>query len=190
MSPSMSEDDSDVRGLVANGDMKSALRLLMERYGAAVYRYCRELLRDAAAADDVHQSVFIQAHRDLPRFEWRSSLRTWLFAIAHNRVLDAIKSRDRKNSYLEDSDPTVVVDPSPLAGERIDDGRLLDALLYCIARLRHEVRNALLLRFQAGLTYEQMGEVCREKPGTLQAKVTRALPQLKTCIEARMGGLV
>jgi RNA polymerase sigma-70 factor (ECF subfamily) len=50
------------------------------------------------------------------------------------------------------------------------------------------VRTALLLRFQQGLTFEDMAEVCRARPGTLQAQVTRALPVLKDCIEARTGG--
>jgi RNA polymerase sigma-70 factor, ECF subfamily len=186
----MSEDDSDVRGLVANGDMKSALRLLMERYGRAVYRYCRELLRDAALAEDVHQNVFIQAQRDLFRFKGLSSFRTWLFAIAHNRALDAAKARDRKNSHLDGGDPTVVVDPSPPASDQIDDNRLFKALLDCLRTLRREIQSVLLMRFQQGFTFEEMGKMLGEKPGTLQAQVTRALPQLRTCIEARMGGLV
>src|SRR6185436_18132937 len=79
-STSMSDRDSDLLGLVANGDMTGALRLLMARHGGAVYRYCREELRDAALADDVQQQVFIEAFRDLGRFRGGSSLRTWLFA--------------------------------------------------------------------------------------------------------------
>jgi RNA polymerase sigma factor (sigma-70 family) len=160
----------------------------MERHGTAVYRYCREALHDATLADDVQQQVFIEAFRDLPRFTRRSSVRTWLFAIARHRVLDAAKARRRAQSHIEGDDATGVPDPRPPPSERIDDGRLRAALVACLDKLRESVRIALLLRFQQGFTFEDMAEVCREKPGTLQAQVTRALPILRTCIEERTGG--
>ena len=176
--------------LVAHGDMTGALRRLMQRHGGAVYRYCREELRDATLADDVHQQVFIQAFRDLGRFSRRSTLKTWLFAIARHRVLDAAKSRRRAQAHVESDDATAVADPRPPAGERIDDVRLCEALVQCMERLPAHVRTALLLRFQQGFTFEDMAEMCGEKPGTLQAQVTRALPVLRDCIEHRTGGSV
>jgi RNA polymerase sigma-70 factor (ECF subfamily) len=160
----------------------------MQRHGSAVYRYCREALRDATLADDVQQQVFIEAFRDLPRFSGRSSVRTWLFAIARHRVLDAAKSRRRALSHLEEDDATRVPDPRPSVGDSIDDVRLHEALVQCLGKLPEHVRTAVLLRFQQGFTFEDMAEVCREKPGTLQAKVARALPKLRDCIEDRTGG--
>src|SRR5882724_10435440 len=59
---SMSDRDSDLLGLVANGDMTGASRLLMELHGGAVYRHCREELRDTALADDVQPQV-LNVHR-------------------------------------------------------------------------------------------------------------------------------
>lgn len=183
-------DDSDVLGLVAEGDMTGALRRLMELHGTAVYRYCCTALHDGTLAEDVHQQVFIQAHRDLPRFANRSSLRTWLFAIARHRVLDAAKSRRRARSHEESNDATAIPDPDPSPGERIDDVRLRNALSTCVDRLRAPLRTAVLLRFQLGFTFEEMGQVCSEKPGTLQAQVTRALPVLRECIERHTGGVL
>jgi RNA polymerase sigma factor (sigma-70 family) len=182
------DPDSDLLGLVAKGDMTSALRLLMQRHGPTVYRYCREALSDAVLADDVHQQVFIEAYRDLPKFKRHSTVRTWIFAIARHRVLDAAKSRRRARSHINGDDATDVADPRPSPGEWIDEERLRQALVLCLHQLREQVRTALLLRFQQGFTFEDMAEMCREKPGTLQAKVTRALPVLRTCIENRTGG--
>ena len=182
------DPDSDVVALVANGDMTGALRRLMQRHGTAVYRYCREALRDATLADDVQQQVFIEAFRDLRRFSGRSTVRTWLFAIARHRVLDAAKARRRAQSHVDANDPAVVLDPRPPPGEAIDDVRLREALLACLQELREQVRTVLLLRFQQGFTFEEMAVVCRERSGTLQAKVTRALPVLRACIESRTGG--
>jgi len=184
----VTDPDSDVVGLVANGDMTGALRRLMERHGTSVYRYCREALRDATLADDVQQQVFIEAFRDLPRFHQRSSIRTWLFGIARHRVLDAAKSRRRAQAHIDGDDATGVPDPRPAPGEWIDGVRLRKALVACLDELRAQVRVALLLRFQQGFTFEDMAVMCDEKPGTLQAQVTRALPVLRACIENRTGG--
>src|SRR5262249_27981584 len=167
MSPSSDEhrhDDVEIIGLIIRGNMKEALRRLMQRYGTQIYRYCRTQLRDSSLADDVHQQVFIDAYRELPKFNRRSSIRTWLFAIARHRVLDDAKSRRRAQTRRE---TLAVADPSPSPGERIDDARLLEALHHCLGELRGSIRTALLLRFQHGFTFEDMAEVCREKPGTL-----------------------
>ena len=182
------DPDSDVIALVANQDMTGALRRLMERHGTSVYRFCREALRDAVLAEDVHQQVVLAAFRDLPRFGGRATVRTWLFAIARNRVLDAAKSRRRARSHIDDDDATSVPDPRPSPGDSLDDARLREALVACLHKLPARVVNALLLRFQQGFTFEDMAQMCREKPGTLQAQVSRALPQLRTCIEHRTGG--
>lgn len=182
------DPDSDVLGLVANGDMTGALRRLMQRHGTSVYRYCREALRDRALAEDVQQQVFMSAFRDLPKFSGRSTVRTWLFAIARHRVLDAAKSRRRARSHVEGEDATDIPDPRPSPGERLDDVQMREALVFCLQKLAPHVLTALLLRFQQGFTFEEMADVCHEKPGTLQAQVARALPALRACIETRTGG--
>jgi RNA polymerase sigma-70 factor (ECF subfamily) len=168
--------------------MTGALRSLMRRHGTSVYRYCREALRDTVLAEDVQQQVFIAAFRDLPRFNGRSTVRTWLFAIARHRVLDAAKSRRRARSHVEGDDAAQVPDPRPSPGERMDDARLHEALFDCMQKLAPHVLTALLLRFQQGFTFEEMAVVCHEKPGTLQAQVRRAMPALRTCIETHTGG--
>jgi RNA polymerase sigma-70 factor, ECF subfamily len=160
----------------------------MQRYGTSIYRYCREALRDPTLADDVHQQIFLQVHRDLGRFVGRSTLRTWLFAIARHRVLDALRSHRRAHVHLGDRDTADVPDPSPGPGERIDDVRLHQALAACFGQLGEHMRTALLLHYQQGFTFEDMAEICGEKPGTLQARVMRTLPKLRACIESRTGG--
>jgi RNA polymerase sigma-70 factor (ECF subfamily) len=182
------DPDADVVALIADGAHDRALRLLMQRHGAAIYRFCREALRDAALADDVHQQVFVEAYRDLGRFAGRSNVRTWLYAIARHRALDAAKSRRRWAGRFKNPNDQDVGDPRPSADAHIDDARLREALAACLDELGEHVRTAVLLRYQQGFSYEDMAGVCREKAGTLQARVTRALPVLRECIEKRTGG--
>jgi RNA polymerase sigma-70 factor (ECF subfamily) len=181
------DPDRDVLALVAAGDVPAALRHLMRRHGTAVYRYCCEALRATALADDVHQQVFIEALRDLPKFRGRSTVRTWLFAIARNRVLDAAKTRKRARAHLEEADPLEVPDPRPAPDQTLDDARLCAALVASLADLGEDARTAVLLRYQQGFSFEEMAEICGEKAGTLHARVARAMPLLRAGIQARLG---
>ena len=183
------DPDQDILDLLDAGNRGAAIRLLMQRHGKAVYRYVRSELRNHPIADDVHSRVFIEADRDLSRFSRRSLLRSWLFGIARHRVLDARKSQQldlSKNTSLDDIDAPV--DAAP-AGEMLDDARLGQALIHCLHRLADKVREAVQLRYQ-GMSFEEIAEMSNEKANTVQARVTRALPVLRECIEKRTGGRV
>jgi len=186
VAPTTTSDD-DVLDRVANGDLAGAVRRLMQCHGAAVYRYCREAVHDATLADDVHQQVFIEAYRDLPRFAGRSPLRIWLFAIARHRVLDAAKQRRRAQAHVAEGDAADALDPRPSPADAFDDARLREALAASLDELGEPSRTAVLLRYQQGFTFEQMAEICCEKAGTLHARVARALAVLRVSIQARIG---
>ena len=182
-----SDPDADVLALLDGGDIEGAARQLMRRHGTDVYRYCRIGLHDAQLAEDVHQQVFIDVFRALGSFEGRSSVRAWLFTIARNRMLDAAKARRRARARLVEAEPGDPPDPRPSPAELLDDRRLDQALAACLAELDEPARTAVLLRYQQGFTFEEMAAICREKAGTLAARVSRALPRLRELIERRLG---
>ena len=109
-------DDERVLELLADGDRRGAVELLMSLHGQAVYLYCLRILGDRSLADDVQQQVFLEAFRDLGRFEGRSTLRSWLLGIAGHRCLDALKARRRSERRMEKNDTgavAVIFDQSP-----------------------------------------------------------------------------
>jgi RNA polymerase sigma-70 factor (ECF subfamily) len=180
------DPDSDVIDRIYGGDTAGALRCLMDRHGTAVFRYCRVQLHDPMLAEDVHQQIFLEAFRDLAGFQERAMLRTWLFSIARHRVLDALKHRRRAQARVENAEPPDVADPRPSVVESLDEHRLHAALIAGLDRLSPDVRAAVLLRFQQGFSFEELAEMFNEKPGTLHARVARAMPQLRAAIEARL----
>lgn len=184
------DPDADVLALLDLGEPDRAVRCLMARHGAAVYRYCRETLRDLSLVDDVHQQIFIAAFRDLPRFRRQSTVRVWLFAIARHRVLDAVKKRRNTQRWFEDGAAnTDMPDPRPSPAESLDDAQLREALAASLDELPADTRTAVLLHYQQGFTYAEMAEICGVQPGTLYARVARALPLLRKRIESRVGAL-
>jgi RNA polymerase sigma-70 factor (ECF subfamily) len=178
----------DLLLLVRRGRLDEAMRLLMQRYGTELYAYCRRGLQDAALAEDVHQQTFIEAYRDLPRYQPQPhvTLRAWLFAIARHRILDAAKSRRRRQSHIStDDDLMDAPDPQPSADDSIHAKRLEQALMESLAELDPHVRTLLLLRFQQGFSYEEIANVCGGTPSSIHHRVARALPGLRKLMESR-----
>lgn len=156
----------------------------MQRYGDEIYRHCRQVTGSDALAADVHQTVFVQAYRDLPRFGGRSSFRTWLYAIARNRCLDALKQeRRRRFRFQQGIDISERPDPGPSARARLQTHSESQAMALALGSLKPDVRIAVLLRYREEMSYEEMAEVCGERAATLQARVQRALPKLKKALQ-------
>jgi RNA polymerase sigma-70 factor (ECF subfamily) len=177
--------EREIWNALEEGDRDTALRLLMRDYGPSIYRYCRQMLGDDLA-DEVHQMTFVQAYEGMARFAGRSSLRTWLFGIAHHRCLDALKISRRREKRFH---PLEGLSDRPASAETAEDrlaGRSrVRALERCLRELAPRVRAAVLLRFQQGVTYEEMARLEGERAPTLQARVVRALPVLRRCLERK-----
>lgn len=186
-------EPADPEGLARNalhqGDVQGALTILMETYGDELFRHCLQVVGEPDTANDVHQTVFVQAYRDLSRFAGRSSFRTWLYAIARHRCLDALKmQRRRRRRFLPGLMATERPDPSPDAREQLGRHSEAAALDRALATLTPEVRIAVLLRYRENMSFEQMAEICNARPATLQARVARALPKLRKMLEKEEAG--
>ena len=171
----------------APADRRAVLAELMQEHGKAVLGFCLRVTRDAATAEDVTQQVFLEAYRDLDRFEGRASPRTWLFSIASHRCFDALRSEQRRSKRLVVDDEVLSAVEDPAAGpvDGVDRSRLGAALDDCLALLSAEVRATVLLRFQTGLGYRELAEMLGANADALQVRVSRALPVLRRCMERK-----
>lgn len=82
-----------VRGRRAGWE--TACSLLLERHRSSVFRRCLQRLGNAHDAEDALQETLLRAMRGLARFEGRSGLKTWLFAIADNECNSLFRRRER-----------------------------------------------------------------------------------------------
>ncbi|MBT8496381.1 MAG: sigma-70 family RNA polymerase sigma factor [Deltaproteobacteria bacterium] len=167
------------REYLGRGEHNRALTILMESYGDEIHRHCLAVVGNSALAADVHQTVFVQAFRDLGKFRGGSSLRTWLFAIARHRCLDALRAHRR---WLKRFDSRAEMPEAPAAGgpeEVLDSQVRAHALRQALAKLKPKVRIAVVLRYQENMSFVEIGQVCGERPATVQARVARAMPVLR-----------
>ena len=160
---------------------------LVECYFEQVYDFCVRGLRERVTAQDVTQRVFLEAFRDIARFRGDSSLRTWLFGIADLRWKDERTARERRERRFDPNPIDVVnaADPSPDPAEETERRRRSSALEDCMQHLHEPIREAIDMHYMQGVSYEDMSEILKVKPGTLQRRVARAWHSLRRCLEMK-----
>lgn len=181
------DSERSVDQALVSGDYRTVLKFLMDAYGNQIYRFCMQMVKDEQLAEDVHQMTYVQAYEGLGSFKGNSSLRTWLFSIARNRSLDALKMtrrRERRITLVDELPENQ--NEQPVDNEAQQSG-LRQQLQKCLQKLAPHIRSAVLLRFQQEHSYKEMSDISDEKPATLQARVVRALPVLRECLE--QGGI-
>src|SRR5881227_1488488 len=87
-----STSDEVLIGRIANGDRLS-MQVLYARYHVRVFRFVVRLVRDEATAEDLISEVFLDVWRQAGRFEGRSTVSTWMLAIARFKALSALRRR-------------------------------------------------------------------------------------------------
>jgi RNA polymerase sigma-70 factor (TIGR02960 family) len=135
-----------------------AFRELADIYRARLQLHCYRIVGSVQDAEDLVQETLLAAWRGLDRFEGRASLRSWLYRIATNRCLNALRDRGRRLPQLPEPPPDAPEPPEP---SRLREPVWLepypDALLEDIVDqthdpdARYEMREAIGLAFVAGL---------------------------------------
>jgi RNA polymerase sigma-70 factor (TIGR02960 family) len=133
---------------------ENAFRELVSPYRRELQLHCYRMLGSLQDAEDLLQETLLAAWRGLDRFEGRASLRAWLYRIATNRCLNALRDRNRRpqevSSMVEPPEPTHMAEPTWLEPYP-------DALLEGVADMaagpeaRHETRESVGLAFVTAL---------------------------------------
>lgn len=160
------------------GGEESAFTALVIKYREAVYRIARRMLRSHEEASDVAQEVFIRVHRALPRFEARSSLKTWLYRITVNLSLDRsargsryVLSGLRELGWEPASEP----DPASTAVDK-ELGRMIRA---AVDALPPRQRAMMQLRLYQDLPYAEIARIMGCAEGTVKATMFAAMAKLR-----------
>src|SRR2546423_12143397 len=108
----LQQPDFGVLRKAQRGDER-AFTLIVRTYEGPVFNYVLRLVGDRALAEDLTQEVFLRVFQGLPKFSLRSRFTTWMFQVTKNRVLDELRSMERRpRSFvaLDDLPPLEVLD--------------------------------------------------------------------------------
>jgi RNA polymerase sigma-70 factor (ECF subfamily) len=159
---------------VALGD-EFAFVELYSRYKVNLFNYLLRLLNDRTSAEDILQEVFVAVWNGSGRFKARSSVKTWLFRIAHNQAISSLR---RQKSVVEHDEEFSEVD----SGVDVEEGLLkswdADQIHLALAELSPTHRAVVELSFVHGLSYGDIARIMNCPLGTVKSRMSYALKHL------------
>ncbi len=155
----------------------------LEELRPEVARFCRNHLGDAADAADAAQEAILAAFEAIEGFRGAASLKTWVFRIAHKRCLDRVRTTLRRRTDLAASLDRHPATAAPV-DERLASAQAAVVLHRVLADLPEVDRSILLLRFDHGMTFEDIGEALGIRGDNAKVRAHRAIVRLRPKLRA------
>jgi RNA polymerase sigma-70 factor (ECF subfamily) len=185
----LTQTDHDLVALARTGSEK-AYRELLDRYQRPVFSLVYRMVRDRELAEDLAQETFIKVFNNLQHFNPKYKFSSWIFKIASNLTIDALRKKELDTISVDGSRNAVTTDEveaTRITVESRDENpeELLEAkelgteIEEAIGRLRAEYRTAILLRHVEGRPYEEIAEIMGIPLGTVKTYIHRARAELR-----------
>src|SRR5436305_4938744 len=194
-SAQMALRDPDVRLMlrVRDADDAAAFGELVERYQHRLVGVLHHLLGSAEEAEDLAQEVFLRVFRTRKRYHPTAKFSTWLFTIANNLALNALRSRQRKPTVplpAQDSGPLgmrpaeqLVADRGPAPTQHLQDQELAAVIRRALEGLNERQRMAVVLNKFEDLNYAEIAEVMGLTTQAVKSLLSRARMNLRAVLQ-------
>jgi RNA polymerase sigma factor (sigma-70 family) len=181
------ETDEDLMLRFGRGEA-AAFEDLYRRHESRVFRYLHRNVRNEASANDLMQEVWFAVARSAQGYQPTAKFSTWLFTIAHNRMVDLIRASARVQSLeaaeKTDSQGVSLLDSlaadaklePPAAVQSQDEAA---ALLRAVAQLPTEQRAAFLLQAEGDLSVEEIAAITESNFETVKSRLRYARAKLR-----------
>jgi RNA polymerase sigma-70 factor (ECF subfamily) len=182
------ESDLNLMLRVRDGDAAS-FEALLRRYRLPMVRYFRRMVRDPGLAEDLAQEVFLRVYKSRERYQPEARFTTWLYRIATNLALNAI--RDRKDEVSDtasddyDGPPALerFVDPQPTVEQRLMQGDRERLIRQAVEALPENQRAAVILHKYQEVDYRQIAKILRVSESAVKSLLFRAYEMLRVRLE-------
>lgn len=153
-----------------------AMRTLFARYRVALYRWLLRLVSDTATAEDLLSEVFLDVWRHAAVFEGRSSVSTWLLAIARNKAISA--RRRRPDVQLNDELTSTLADPADDPELMLEKKDREEVLRRSVAQLSQGHAEIIDLVYYHGKSVNEVAEVMGLNAATVKTRMFYARKKL------------
>lgn len=177
------DTDTGIVKEVLGGD-RDRFRLLVERYERAVFTLCLRMVRNRQDAEDCTQTAFVKAYAALASFRPDSSFKKWIYRIASNACIDALRRSSSRVAVSIDSDgvrtdlPEGGLDPR----QRASLSELRDVMEAALRMLDDKYRLPLTLFHMEGLECKEISAMLCLRVATVKTRIRRGRLMLREII--------
>lgn len=156
---------------------------LIERYEQRLMRYAKKFLLGTEDAEDLVQETFIKAFTNIRGFDVKRKFSSWVYRIAHNEFINALKKKHRAPLFFFDPD---VLFPHPVSKENpdhdINKKEVAATIEQGLERLKPHYREILVLYYIEELSYQEIADILRIPVSTVGVRLRRGRDALKKII--------
>ena len=154
----------------------------MSDYESPLIGYAATILHDPDLARDVVQDTFVRlCQQNLSKVQ--DNLKSWLFTVCRNRALDLLR-KEKRSQPLEDVAWKKVAGPGLQPDEQADQQERFAQLEVYLARLTVNQREVIILKFQQGLSYQEIHEITGLATGNIGFLIHTGLKRLREILPA------
>ena len=177
--------DESIVAKVQGGDAE-AFGVLARRYESKMLRYVRRFLFGYEDAEDIVQDVFFKAYSNIQSVDTKRKFSSWLYRIAHNESINAIKKK--KKEAVPFWDPETLF-PHPVSNKKTDrdihEKDLKKMIDTCLEELSVKYREVIILYYLEEISYQEISDVLQVPTSTVGVRIKRAKAKLKKIYESK-----
>ena len=176
--------DMDVQliGRIARQDLR-AFEELYRTYQPRLTRFLKNMLRSAPLVEEVLDDTMLVVWNKPDRYNGKSKVSTWIFAIAYRKALKALRRHDEPiEDHAAETRESEEAGPEQQLGQR----QVQQALLSAIGELSHEHRTVLDLTYYHGAGYREIAEIMACPVDTVKTRMFHARRRLKTKLSGEL----
>lgn len=177
-------NDEELVVLVQKKD-DQAFAELVKRYEAKIFRYAHKFLRNQTDIEDLVQETFLKTYININSFDQELKFSPWLYRIAHNTFINAIKKQEKQPFLFFDPD---VLFPHPVAKEQTDkdinDKQIKEMINKSLLQLEVKYREPLILFYLEELSYQEISDVLQIPVSTVGVRIKRAKDKMFSVLKA------
>ncbi|MBI4978255.1 MAG: sigma-70 family RNA polymerase sigma factor [Spirochaetes bacterium] len=155
-------------------DAEHGFTLLVKRYTQSVFNLCYSYMGNRTDADDAAQEVFLKIYRHIGGFKKKAKLSTWIYRIAINTCLNALRSRSRRMQHVNSDDVEIASHD-----KAIDAVETEHRIHTAIAKLPTDYRSIVVLREYEHKDYREIAEILACSIGSVSSRLSRARDMLR-----------
>jgi RNA polymerase sigma-70 factor (ECF subfamily) len=176
----MEASDEQLMAAYRDGDA-AAFDALYARHKGALFRYVLRGVRIRAVAEELYQEIWIRVIEARRRYSPTARFTTWMYTIAHNRLIDHWRRKELTVVDPEHDEPQAGLDADP--ARQAEAREALDRFAKALAELPHAQREAFLLHEEGGLTAFEIAAVTGSEPEAVKSRLRYAFSKLKEATE-------
>jgi RNA polymerase sigma factor (sigma-70 family) len=175
----MEAPDEELMLAYGRGDA-GAFEMLYKRHRGALYRFILRAIKHRTAAEELFQEAWIRVIEARRRYAPQARFTTWLYAIAHNLLVDHWRRKGLSLVQLDD-EPAVAAPDNP--ARQAEARESLMRLLQALEALPAAQREAFLLHEEAGLTVAEIAKVTGAGEEAAKSRLRYAMAKLKAAVD-------